>query len=245
MPKGKPAAGKRKRKTEFVPATPRQGFVRGGALSLDGPEPFNETDFAEITDPKRQMYLQAVARYPGLTLAAAKAGVSSKAAYLWRHEGDPVFDAAFSVARRLGLTRAESELWRRGIEGYDKPVYHQGQLIGTERVFSDTAAIFMLKGAKPDVYRERFEHSGPSGGPIETVAYSALTDEELRRRAEIVRDALVGEPGGPRANDLIGEVVTLPDTPETRYAAVLAARKANGHGSNGSGNGSNGAGGVK
>jgi hypothetical protein len=42
--------------------------------------------------------------------------------------------------------------------------------------------IFMLKGAKPEKYRERFEHSGPSGGPIPTQAtydLSKLSDTEL------------------------------------------------------------------
>lgn len=35
------------------------------------------------------------------------------------------------------------------------------------REFSDTLAIFLLKAHKPEKYRERYEHTGPGGGPIQ------------------------------------------------------------------------------
>lgn len=35
------------------------------------------------------------------------------------------------------------------------------------REYSDTLAIFLLKAHKPEKYRERHEHTGPNGGPIQ------------------------------------------------------------------------------
>jgi hypothetical protein len=43
---------------------------------------------------------------------------------------------------------------RRGVTGYDKPVYQQGRLVGTVREYSDTLLIFALKARAPDRYRE-------------------------------------------------------------------------------------------
>ena len=51
---------------------------------------------------------------------------------------------------------------------------HKGQTVATVRNYSDTLAIFLLKGGKPDKYRERTstELTGAGGGPVE------LTDTE-------------------------------------------------------------------
>jgi hypothetical protein len=39
-------------------------------------------------------------------------------------------------------------------------VFYQGQQFATVRKYSDTLLIFLLKGRKPERYRERVEHSG-------------------------------------------------------------------------------------
>lgn len=51
-----------------------------------------------------------------------------------------------------------------------------------EHEYSDTLLIFQLKGAKPEKYRERIEHSGPDGGPIQIQAVQDMSDEALFRR---------------------------------------------------------------
>ena len=49
----------------------------------------------------------------------------------------------------------EEEARRRAHDGVDEPVWFQGVQCGTVRKYSDTLLIFLLKGAKPDKYRER------------------------------------------------------------------------------------------
>ena len=41
----------------------------------------------------------------------------------------------------------------------EKPVFYHGEICGSVREYSDTAAIFLLKGRRPEVYRDRTETS--------------------------------------------------------------------------------------
>lgn len=57
----------------------------------------------------------------------------------------------------------EQEAFRRAVEGTEKPVFGSmgfrmgsGE-IGRVREYSDTLLIFLLKGARPEKYRERTE----------------------------------------------------------------------------------------
>jgi hypothetical protein len=62
------------------------------------------------------------------------------------------------------------------------PVTHEPYY---ELEYSDTLLIFLLKGIRPEKYRERFEHSGPEGGPIEfsdARAYIAAKLEKFTTR---------------------------------------------------------------
>lgn len=106
-----------------------------------------------------------------------------------------IADATFAEAWDLALDEAadllEEEARRRALQGVQRLKFHNGVLIkvpvpsadGTplldndgqpimvpyvEHEYSDTLAIFLLKGAKPEKYRERqqVEHTGKDGGPI-------------------------------------------------------------------------------
>ena len=58
---------------------------------------------------------------------------------------------------------------RRAVEGVEEPVgWYKGEAGGVVRKYSDTLLIFLLKGRKPEMYRERYEHSGPGGRPVFT-----------------------------------------------------------------------------
>lgn len=81
-------------------------------------------------------------------------------AYRWRREM-PEFAKAWDEAKILGLDKLEDELLRRAHDGVEKLVFYKGRkLKHTIREYSDTLGIFLLKGGKPEKYRERVEHSG-------------------------------------------------------------------------------------
>jgi len=110
------------------------------------------------TPEKDKKFLDLIAKGSTVCDACAAVGYSYNSAYLYR-KADPAFDAAWDDANEAATQRMEREADRRAIEGYDKPVYHNGVEVGSERKFSDTLLIFRLKAKRPDVYRERAEVS--------------------------------------------------------------------------------------
>ncbi len=58
----------------------------------------------------------------------------------------------------------EAEARRRAVEGVRKPVYCRGEIVGTVKEYSDTLLIFLMKGARPEKYRDnvRVERTGPN-----------------------------------------------------------------------------------
>ena len=68
-----------------------------------------------------------------------------------------MFAAAWDEVEDAVADTMERELYRRAVEGVDKPVFHQGDEVATIREYSDTLLIFGLKGARPEKYRERTE----------------------------------------------------------------------------------------
>ena len=75
----------------------------------------------------------------------------------------------FEEASEDAADSLEAEARRRAVEGVEEPVgWYKGQAGGVVRKYSDTLLIFLLKGRRPELYRERFEHSGPSDEPTIT-----------------------------------------------------------------------------
>lgn len=125
------------------------------------------------TPKKRAAFLSELAERGNVTDAARAAGIPRRSAYEWRG-ADPDFAAAWDAALDEAADTMEREAWRRAIEGVEKPVF--GSLggksgsgeIGRVQEYSDTLLIFLLKGARPEKYRERIDarHSGPDGDAI-------------------------------------------------------------------------------
>ena len=73
----------------------------------------------------------------------------------------------------------------------EEPVFYQGEVVGSVRKFSDTLLMFLLKGNRPDKYKDRVskEIAGKDGGAIQVnseIDLSKLSDEELRTLEAII-----------------------------------------------------------
>lgn len=126
-------------------------------------------DAVKVTPEKKAAFCAALAAAGGnVTRACEAIDVARLTAYRWR-EDDPEFAAAWDEAKSAGLDALEDEALRRAFEGIDKPIVHQGVITDTVREYSDTLAIFLLKGGKPEKYRERVsqELTGKDGGPVQ------------------------------------------------------------------------------
>jgi len=111
---------------------------------------------SENRHPKKRAVLAALSRVGIVTEACRSARVDRSTYYDWLKDGD--FAAAAAAAIEEAGDRLEAEARRRAEKGWLRPVFQGGRKVGTVLEKSDTLLIFLLKGAKPEKYRERFRH---------------------------------------------------------------------------------------
>lgn len=110
----------------------------------------------------RETFLQALAQRGVVAYAATTCGVSRHTLYEWRLT-DAAFADAWEEALETAIDAAEAEAYRRGIEGWDEPVFgrigkDQDGQVGTMRRYSDAMLALILRGNRRDKYGERLEH---------------------------------------------------------------------------------------
>jgi hypothetical protein len=134
--------------------------------------------------PKTQAaFLAALAETGNVRQACRSIGRCPATIYKYRQK-DPAFAAQWDETMALAMdTVLEAEAIRRAVDGVEKPVYHQGQVVGTVREYSDTLLIFLLKGWKSDRYRERREvfHRGAVALLQKFEQIGAMDADELQR----------------------------------------------------------------
>lgn len=130
-------------------------------------------------DAWREPFLATLRQTGNVSESARTAGVGRTFVYAER-ERDEAFAALWDDAVEDGMDTLEAEARRRGLEGWDEPVFgrvgkDEDGRVGTVRKYSDTLLIFMLKGGRPEKYRERSDvrHSGK-------IDLGKLSDDELR-----------------------------------------------------------------
>lgn len=123
-----------------------------------------------IRQPKRRAFLAAYAEVGNISEAARIAGVNRLSHYDWLQ--DERYAVVFAQAHEIAIDHLEREARRRAVEGVVEPVFWKGEAVGSVRKYSDTLLIFLMKGARPDKYRDNatIRHTGPDGGAIQVEA---------------------------------------------------------------------------
>ncbi|QTE37495.1 hypothetical protein J3L18_00055 [Mucilaginibacter gossypii] len=111
-----------------------------------------------------------------ITMSCKKSKVPRRTIYDWL-EKDVAFKEAYDKSVQIGIDMLEDEAQRRAYHGTTKPIFQNGKLVGKVQEFSDTLLIFLLKGKKPEVYKDRTEHSGTIDGST-TIRIGYGTKEE-------------------------------------------------------------------
>jgi len=135
--------------------------------------------------PKTRAFLAAITEMPNVSWAAKAAGIRREAHYR-RLKCDPAYKEAFEAAWELGCDALEERAIVRAMEGVQEPVFYQGEEVGYVTRYYHTE--FLLRGAKPEKYRERHEHSGPNGGPLQseiTIKFVAPDGSALPSQAPV------------------------------------------------------------
>lgn len=145
---------------------------------------------ARVTDKavqrKKALYLEAFSGLGNLSAASRVSGISRQDHYLWVKK-DPQYVADFLEAQEKAIDALETEARRRAVDGTERPVYQGGELVGTIREYSDTLLIFLLKGARPERYRERYDIQITPTDAIKRVAAEAgMEPEQLMAEAEAI-----------------------------------------------------------
>ena len=112
---------------------------------------------------KKKAFLAAFRETGNVRLACEAAEVGRSTHYGWLG-ADPSYQEAFDLAKEDAADILEAEATRRAVEGVKKLTgWYKGKPGGYVREFSDTLLIFLLKGLRPEVYRERVEVRGLLG----------------------------------------------------------------------------------
>lgn len=152
------------------------------------PSAFAELHATEVAR-KKTAFLEEYMRSGRVDLATRHVGILYHFPYHWARV-DEEFKAAWARAREVAAQALEDAAYRRAKTGVLVPVYQKGMLVGMERRYSDGLTMFLLKGMKPDVYRDRVEHSGDPASPVQHKVTVGLSDEV----AEQMRAKVLGVP---------------------------------------------------
>lgn len=110
---------------------------------------------------KARAFLKALASGRSVAGAADEAGVTRSTVYRWRHN-NPDFAQGWVDALDASADLLEDEARRRAVEGVEEVVYYGGKAIGVVRKYSDSLLMMLLKGRRPEIFRDRT--SGDTNG---------------------------------------------------------------------------------
>jgi hypothetical protein len=114
------------------------------------------TGIEEVRSAKKRAFCEALARTGVIGTAAKIAGINHQTYYNWV-DADEDFAEQVKLAKIAAADLLEAEARRRAVEGWDEPVFWQGEEVGGIRKYDSTLLIFLLKGEKPEKYRERYD----------------------------------------------------------------------------------------
>jgi hypothetical protein len=134
---------------------------------------------------KKQIFLDALGRCGNVVDSCVAAKLPRCTVYAWR-DSDPAFATAWEDALEIGIDALEAEAIRRAHDGWLEPIYQGGKKVGDVRKYSDNLLITMLKGLRPEKYKDKIEHD--VGGNLasrldrRSRAISAMTEKQVDAR---------------------------------------------------------------
>ena len=142
---------------------------------------------------KQAKFLEHFREKGNMTFAAkeAKCGVST--VHEWRRN-DEVFARAWTQALEESTDRLEMEARRRAEDGWDEPVYQRGAQVGVVRKYSDLLMVTLLKGYRPQKFKERVESTVTGVHAVAVKDLSNESTEELLARLTALQAKWRGEP---------------------------------------------------
>jgi len=108
----------------------------------------------DITPEQRWLFALCLAQ--GYADADAAFAVGRSLVRLRRElRADPDFARLVAEAQAEGTAVMEAEATRRAMVGVSEPVYHNGEVVGHRKVYSDSLIQFLLRARDPERFKER------------------------------------------------------------------------------------------
>lgn len=196
---------------------------------------------------RREQFLELFRIHGKTSVVSNLMGISRHCVNQWcvRVKG---FREELEAANEEYCDRLEEEARRRGVDGVESAIYHQGVVVGKERLYSDRLLIKLLEGARPGKYSRKERVVNHTGGYSIDVSGQVTVAVTIQQAVEAM-EAKYGEDLETVARSRLG--VMLPGLSGAGHdgAAALGAvhgpAARGGNGSNGNGhhqgtNGSNG-----
>ncbi len=98
---------------------------------------------------RHKVFLSTLAETGVVTSAARAAGIDRSAVYRYR-DAHPDFAEKWEHALETAADHLEAEAVRRGVDGWEEPVYQGGLRVGTIRKYSDNLLIRLLSAKRPE-----------------------------------------------------------------------------------------------
>ena len=140
-----------------------------------------QRDINKIVTPEKVAHFLALLSECGnVTRSAEESGCHRVQLYRMKRE-DEEFSAAWEEAAEIGAKRLEDEARRRAVEGWQEPVWYQGEQTGTVTKFSDTLLICLLKAHHPEKYADRSKTDTTVNGnlSVDVDVMSSITKSAL------------------------------------------------------------------
>lgn len=102
----------------------------------------------------------------GMPHSAAKAAGTTVRAVERLAEASADFAYYVECAIEASADKVEAEVRRRAIDGIEKGIYYQGELVATEKQYSDSLLTLLAKAKRRGQFGDKAEISGPNGAPL-------------------------------------------------------------------------------
>ena len=148
------------------------------------PEPQNSHEIAHghaRTRARQGAFLAAYEQLCHIAKAAAAAGIAIRTHYDWM-EKDEQYRRLFNEAKPLARQTLYDEAVDRAINGWDEPVFHNGQVCGHLRKRSDRLLERLLEANFPEFRRQHVEVTGKDGVPL--IPVEAIAELMARANGE-------------------------------------------------------------
>ena len=108
----------------------------------------------KVTPLLKKKFLKLLSE-TGMVNKSCKALNITRQAMYNKKQIDKKFSEQWRAAQDMATEMLEDESFRRAFHGMEKAVWYKGEVVGAERIYSDTLLMNRLQAEKPDKYQYR------------------------------------------------------------------------------------------